>query len=75
MIDGALVGSMWTGGLGILTLCIAKIKCYYTRDTDGNCSPVCACMDSKLRESHEDIEIREIDLGGDAHGVLLLPRK
>ena len=73
-MDAALMGSMWTGGLGVLTLIVSRIKCLYSRDAEGNCTPLCGCMESKLREQHEDVEVREIEIG-DTHAILLLPRK
>ena len=73
-MDSALYGSLLTGGIGVLTLVISRIRCHYKRSDEGVCQPQCGCTEKSLREDHEEVEIHEIQVG-DTHGVLLLPRK
>ena len=73
-MDAALLGSMWTGGLGVLTLIISRIRCIYKRDADGNCMPQCGCTEKTLREDHEEVTVHEVTIG-DTPAILLLPRK
>ena len=73
-MDAALLGSMWTGGLGVLTLIVSRIRCIYKRTPDGECMPSCGCTEGKLREDHEEVTIHEVTIG-DTPAILLLPRK
>ena len=74
-MDAALLGSMWTGGLGVLTLVISRIRCLYKRDEEGHCGPcVCGCTEKALTPDTEWIETKEIEIG-DHHAVPLLPKK
>ena len=72
-MDAALQGSIWTGGLGLLTLLCSRIRCLYKRDDEGNCSPICGCTEKSI-QGHEDVEVHELVVG-DTQAVLLLPRK
>ena len=73
-MDPALMGSALATAAGIITLIVSKIRCIYKRDDQGNCGPcVCGCTDKSIQESHEDIEVKEITLGG-VDAVLLIPR-
>ena len=68
------MGSALATVAGTITLLVNKIRCVYKRDAEGNCGPcVCGCTDKSIQESHEDIEVKEISLGG-VDAVLLIPR-
>ena len=71
-MDQALLGSVWTGSLGLLTLMISRIRCLYKRDEHG-CHPICACTEKGIQPD-DDIEIHEVTVG-DRHAVILLPSR
>ena len=74
MIEPALLGSMWTGGLGVVTLVVSRIRCLYQRQ-DGECKSIkCGCTEKSIQPDHEEIECREVEIG-DTKGILLLPKK
>ena len=71
--DPALLGSIWTGGLGLATLLCSRIRCLYKRDDEGHCNPIFGCTERSIQD-HDELEIHNIDVGGTA-AVLLLPKK
>ena len=38
--ESAILASLVTAGSGLLGVILAKCKCLYKRDVDGNCSPI-----------------------------------
>ena len=72
-MDPALLGSMWTGGLGLATLLCSRIRCLYRRDDEGHCNPICGCTERSIQD-HDEIEIHTVEVAGTA-AVLLLPKK
>ena len=71
--DPALLGSVWTGGFGLATLLLSRIRRLYRRDNEGGCNPICGCTERSIQD-HDEIEIHNVDVGGTA-AVLLLPKK
>ena len=72
--DPALLGSVWTGGLGLATLLLSRIRCLYKRDDEGHCNPICGCTEKTIQPDHEEVECREVEIG-DTKGILLLPKR
>ncbi len=73
-MDPALLGSMWTGGLGVLTLVVSRIRCLYQRQEDGSCGPAkCGCTEKSIQEDHEEVSIHEVSVGNTT-ALLLLPK-
>ena len=57
--ESALLGSLITTAGGLLMALIAKIKCVY-RHTEDGCSPACACMDGKLENEQDELEVHSV---------------
>ena len=73
MVDPALLGSMWTGGLGVVTLVVSRIRCLYQRQ-DGDCKSIkCGCTEKSIQEDHEEVTLHEVAIGNTT-GELLLPK-
>ena len=64
MVDAALQGTIFTGALGLLTLLLSRIRCMYRRDQEGQCNPICACTEKGIQEDHQEIEVKEVVVGG-----------
>ena len=60
-MDQALLGSLVTSSFALAGLIVARIKCKYTRDDDGNCNPVCACQNAPL-DNHDELNIERVQL-------------
>ena len=74
MMDPALQGSMLATMAGIITLVVSRIRCVYKRDQEGNCGPcICGCTEKSIQESHDEVDVREVSVGG-VDAILLLPR-
>ena len=72
MEHSALLGSIWTGSLGLATLLCSRVRCLYKRDPEtGDCRPTCGCTEKSIMGG-DDVELHEVVIG-DTHGVLLLP--
>ena len=74
VIDAALLGSMWAGGLGLITLVCSRIRCIYRRGEEGCQGCICGCTDKSIQQDHEEVEVHSIEIGG-TDAVLLLPKK
>ena len=60
-MDQALLGSLVTISFALAGLIVARIKCKYARDDDGNCNPVCACQNAPL-DNHDELNIERVQL-------------
>ena len=60
-MDQALLGSLVTNAFALAGLIVARIKCKYARDADGNCNPVCACQNAPL-DDHDELTVERIQL-------------
>ena len=73
-MDPALQGSALATIAGIITLIVSKVRCIYKRESEGNCGPcICGCTEKSIQESHEEIEVKEVSLGG-VEAILLIPK-
>ena len=57
--ESALLGSLITTAGGLLMTLIAKIKCVY-RHTEDGCSPAWACIDGKLENEEDELEVHTV---------------
>ena len=48
--ESAILASLVTAGSGLLGVILAKCKCLYKRDADGNCAPIFALVTRPLRK-------------------------
>ena len=53
--ESAILASLVTAGSGLLGVILAKCKCLYKRDVDGNCSPIFAFSDKALQPDEHEI--------------------
>ena len=60
-MDQALLGSLVTSTFALAGLIVARIKCKYARDSEGNCNPVCACMNTPL-DDHDELTVERLQL-------------
>ena len=60
-MDQALLGSLVPSSFALAGLIVARIKCKYARDEDGNCNPVCACQNAPL-DNHDELNIERVQL-------------
>ena len=52
--ESAILASLVTAGSGLLGVVLAKCKCLYKRDSDGNCAPIVAFSDkASTPDEHE----------------------
>ena len=59
-MDSGLAATLATGGMGIITMIVHKIKCIYTRE-NGECVGCrCGCMDKPILEDETDIEVTTV---------------
>ena len=72
--ESALLASLITSGAGIIGVILAKCKCLYKRDTDGNCSPIFAFSDKALTPDDHEIEVFHEHVGNDIP-VLIITKK
>ena len=72
--ESALLASLITSGAGIIGVILAKCKCLYKRDTDGNCSPIFAFSDKALTPEDHEIEVFHEQVGNDIP-VLIITKK
>ena len=70
----AILASLVTAGSGLLGVVLAKCKMMYKRDTDGNCSPVCAFSDKAIAPDEHEIDIFHERVGDDIP-VLIITKK
>ena len=70
--EGMMIGSLITSESALIGVVLAKCRCIYKRDSDGNCSPVCGISDKPLNDHHE-IGIFEHLI--DATPVLIITKK
>ena len=56
--EGMMIGSLITSGSALIGVVLAKCRCIYKRDSEGNCLPACGFSDKPLNDHHE-IEIFE----------------
>ena len=54
--ESAILATLVTAGSGLLGVVLAKMRCMYKRDMDGNCSPSCAFSDKALTPDEHEIE-------------------
>ena len=60
--EGMMIGSLITSGSALIGVVLAKCRCIYKRDPEGNCSPACGFSDKPLYDHHEiDIYEHQID--------------
>ena len=60
--EGMMIGSLITSGSALIGVVLAKCRCIYKRDSEGNCSPACGFSDKPLYDHHEiDIYEHQID--------------
>ena len=57
-VESALLGSIVATVGGLAGVVLAKCRCVYKRNDDGECSPACGFSDKPLNDHHE-IEIFE----------------
>ena len=72
--ESAILASLVTAGSGLLGVILAKCKCMYRRDSDGNCAPVFAFSDKALTPDEHEIEIFNERVGDDIP-VLIITKK
>ena len=60
--EGMMIGSLITSGSALIGVVLAKCRCIYKRDSEGNCSPACGFSDKPLNDHHEiDIFEQQVD--------------
>jgi hypothetical protein len=60
--EGMMIGSLITSGSALIGVILAKCRCIYKRDSEGNCSPACGFSDKPLNDHHEiDIIEQQVD--------------
>ena len=60
--ESMAIGSLITSGAALIGVVLAKCRCIYKRDQEGNCSPACGFSDKPLNDHHEiDIFEHQID--------------
>ena len=72
--ESAILASLVTAGSGLLGVILAKCKCLYKRDADGNCAPTFAFSDKALTPDEHEIEIFHESVGSDIP-VLIITKK
>ena len=72
--ESVILASLVTAGSGLLGVVLAKCKCMYKRDTDGNCAPIFAFSDKALAPDEHEIDIYHERVGDDIP-VLIITKK
>ncbi len=72
--ESAILASLVTAGSGLLGVVLAKCKCMYRRDAEGNCAPIFAFSDKALAPDEHEIEIYHERVGDDIP-VLIITKK
>ena len=72
--ESAILASLVTAGSGLLGVILAKCKCLYKRDADGNCAPTFAFSDKAITPDEHEIEIFH-ELVGEGTPVLIITKK
>ena len=72
--ESATLASLVTAGSGLLGVSLAKCKCLYKRDAEGNCSPIFAFSDKATQPDEHEIEIFHERVGDDVP-VLIITKK
>ena len=72
--ESAILASLVTAGSGLLGVILAKCKCMYKRDPDGNCAPIFAFSDKALAPDEHEIDIYHECVGDDIP-VLIITKK
>ena len=66
MSEATLVASLSTAALALAGTLLMRIRCSYSRDADGTCSPRCGCTDKPLVDNSEvemhTVHITDVDL-------------
>ena len=57
--ESMAVGSLITACSGLCGVILAKCRCIYKRDPEGNCNPACGFSDKPLNDHHEIDLFRE----------------
>ncbi len=69
--ESALLASALTSAAGLCGVILAKCKMIYKRDSDGNCSPICAFSDKALTPEDHEIEIFHEQIGSDIPVIII----
>ncbi len=72
--ESALLASLIASGAGLLGVVLSKCKMIYKRDTEGNCSPVCAFSDKAIIPDEHEIEIFHEHVGNDVPVLIITKR-
>ena len=72
--ESALLASLITSGAGLLGVILSKCKMVYKRDSEGNCSPICAFSDKALIPEDHEIDVFHEQVGTDIP-VLIITKK
>ncbi len=70
-MDSALLASLLTALSGVLALAVARIRCVYKWNKDGECDPRCGCTDQPLTDPDE-LEFHKVGLDNE---VLMIIKK
>ena len=60
-MEPAVTASLLTAASGLLALAVARVRCIYKRNAEGECDPRCGCTDQPLTDPDE-LEIHRLSL-------------
>ena len=72
--ERVLLATLITAGSGLLGVALAKCKCMYKRDSEGNCSTTFALNDKSIQPDDHEIEVCHEHVGNEIP-VLILTKK